>query len=155
MERRKPKVNKSKLWECSFLSESIPETQAIKRLAIHKSGRMTYFNSHTGKAKIISSSRIQQDEICFPFPYLPYCSVLDLFVFLCLWFPHCRQSFGQTLLHLVEIQRTVQKGDAHSRTSVCLLYATEYKSLQDPSSLLPVTQWLLLLSLRLQWDWWS
>lgn len=149
MERRKPKVNKSKLWECSFLSESIPETRAIKRLAIHKSGRMTYFNSHTGKAKIISSDRIQQDEICFPFPYLPYCSVLDLFVFLCLWFPHCMQSFGQTLLHLVEIQRMVQKGDAHSQASACLLYATKQKSHQDRWPLLPVTQRLLLLSLQL------
>lgn len=38
------------------------------------------------------------------------------------------QSFGQTLLHLVEIQRMVQKGDAHSQASACLLYATKQKS---------------------------
>lgn len=47
-----------------------------------------------------------------------------LYVFVC-GFHIASSFFGQTLLHLVEIQKMVQKGGAYSQTSACLLYATE------------------------------
>lgn len=42
------------------------------------------------------------------------------------------QFLGQTLLHLVEIQRMVQKGGAHSQTSASPLYATKQTCDYDP-----------------------
>lgn len=52
------------------------------------------------------------------------------------------QFFGQTLLHLLETQRMVQKGGAHKADLSRLLYATKETDHKDPLSLLPVTQWL-------------
>lgn len=156
MERRKPKVNKSKLWDCSWVSESLPKIQSMQDWWSSSLRPWPTLIPTLGKPRILSTShRIQTDEICFPCPHLPGCNALDLLVFLCLWFPHYMQFFNQTLLHLVEIQRMVQKGGAHKPDlSLSVVCHQGDRSCKDPLSLLPVTQWLLLLSVWLWWDQW-